>query len=82
MGCYPNPSNAATTITVAGMDEAEIAIYDITGRKVATLHTDQGRAVWEAEGMSSGVYFARANKGQTGTSAAQSSNIIKLILIK
>jgi hypothetical protein len=57
---YPNPFNAATTITVQGMDEAEIAIYDIAGRNVAALRAEGGRALWEAKGLSSGVYFARA----------------------
>ena len=76
LSCYPNPFNSATTITVAGGEEAEIAIYDIAGRKVTTLHTEHGRAVWEAIGLSSGVYFARAGNG------AGASNIIKLILMK
>jgi len=76
ISAYPNPFNSATTITVAGGEEAEIAIYDIAGRKVTTLHTEHGRAVWEAIGLSSGVYFARAGNG------AGASNIIKLILMK
>jgi hypothetical protein len=73
---YPNPFNAATTITVAGKDKAEIAIYDVTGRRVATLHAENGKAVWEAEGLGSGVYFARA-MWVGGTSVA-----IKLIYLK
>jgi hypothetical protein len=82
LSAYPNPFNAATTITVRGMQEAMIEIYDITGRKVAGLQTERGRAVWEAEGLSSGVYFARAVSGQTGTSAAQTVSAIKLVLIQ
>ena len=79
LSCYPNPFNAATTITIAGEREVEIAIYDISGRRVAKLQTEGGRAVWEARGLSSGVYFARAVSGQTGTSAAYA---VKLIYLK
>jgi len=74
--CYPNPFNIATTITSEGMQKAAITIYDITGRRVATLHAEHGRAVWAAKGVSSGVYFARV----AGENKA--SNIIKLIYIK
>ena len=79
--CYPDPFNSTTMITIEGAGEVEIAIFDIIGRKVASLQTQHGKAVWEAEGMSSGVYFARADKGQTGTSAAQ-FNVIKLVYLK
>jgi hypothetical protein len=75
LACFPNPFNAATTITVAGGGEAEIDIYDIAGRRVSTLHTVDGRVVWKADGMSSGVYFARAMGGGAATS-------IKLIYLK
>jgi hypothetical protein len=50
LAASPNPFNAATTITVQGGGEAEIAIYDIVGRRVATLNVTNGRAVWEARG--------------------------------
>jgi hypothetical protein len=72
---YPNPFNSATTLFVANRDRAEIAIFDITGRKVASLDAVGGRASWDAAGLSSGVYFARSaddNRGQT----------IKLILLR
>jgi hypothetical protein len=65
---YPNPFNAATTISVAGAGEAEIVIYDIAGRRVATLHAQNGKAVWEAKDLGSGVYFARAAGGSAATS--------------
>jgi hypothetical protein len=73
--CYPNPFNAATTIT----GEAEIAIFDITGRRVATLHAAKGRAVWEPKNLSSGVYYARAVAGEGPGWAAQA---IKLVYLK
>jgi hypothetical protein len=84
LSCYPNPFNAATTITVNGTAATEIAVYDIAGRRVALLQTEGGRTVWEARELGSGVYFARAvglesGKGQMGTSTAYA---IKLIYLK
>ncbi|OGC96116.1 MAG: hypothetical protein A2W25_12475 [candidate division Zixibacteria bacterium RBG_16_53_22] len=79
LSAHPNPFNTATTITVGGTDDSAIEIFDSAGRRVAALHAESGRAVWEPTGLSSGIYFARAIKGQTGASAAQ---IIKLILMR
>jgi hypothetical protein len=73
---YPNPFNSSTTITAEGIEKADIGIFDITGRKVATLITEYGKAVWHAEGMSSGIYFARVLKSDS------KSNIIKMIYLK
>jgi hypothetical protein len=71
---YPNPFNSATTITLTGAEQAEIGIYDITGRLITTLHTIGGQALWDASAYSSGLYFARAN-GEKATT-------IKLVLMK
>lgn len=71
---YPNPFNSNTTLSISGVDKAEIAIYDITGRLVTSLHADNGKAVWDATGYSSGVYFARVR--------GENSAPIKLILLK
>ncbi|MBC8278527.1 MAG: FG-GAP repeat protein [FCB group bacterium] len=67
---YPNPFNPATTITfsLAREGEVKLDVFDITGRPVAVLHATplQGRysagthsVVWDAEGLSSGIYFVR-----------------------
>jgi hypothetical protein len=74
LSAYPNPFNSATTITLTGAEQAEIGIYDITGRLITTLHTSGGQALWDASAYSSGLYFARA----TGEKAST----IKLILVK
>jgi hypothetical protein len=72
---YPNPFNSATTITVDGGEDATIEIFDIAGRRVAALHAENGKAVWQARGLGSGVYFARASGGKT-------SEGIKLVYLK
>ena len=63
---YPNPFNPSTTITFNMPEEAKvrITVFDVIGRKVATL-TDQVYAagthemVWDASSYASGVYFYR-----------------------
>ena len=74
LSAYPNPFNSATTITLTSAEQAEIDIYDITGRLITTLHTTSGRAVWDAGAYSSGLYFARL--------AGEQAETIKLVLIK
>jgi len=61
---YPNPFNAATTISFATPGESmiELAVYDILGRRIATLHSGNvqagiHRVTWNADNQSSGVYF-------------------------
>jgi|WetSurMetagenome_2_1015567.scaffolds.fasta_scaffold65479_1 hypothetical protein len=71
---YPNPFNSATTIMLTGAEQAEIGIYDITGRLITTLHTVGGQALWDASGCSSGLYFARL--------AGEKASSIKLVLVK
>lgn len=63
---YPNPFNARTTISfeLAEPGEINIVIYDLLGKKVATLlngYYEGGRYKidFEASGLSSGVYFYR-----------------------
>lgn len=75
---YPNPFNPSTQIefslSVSGV--VDLIIYDITGRKVATLaegefapglHSYQ----WDASQLSSGIYIARlsvsSNRGFSRT---------------
>jgi len=67
---YPNPFNPATTITfsVGTYSHTSLRVYDILGRKVATLVDEQKRAgtytqQWNAENFSSGIYFYRLQEG-------------------
>lgn len=67
---YPNPFNSSTTIeyTLAASSNVTIEIYDILGRRVETLvkanlAAGQLRTVWDADGMSSGIYLCRIRAG-------------------
>ncbi len=79
---YPNPFNSSVTIEYAVTREQAIrlVVYDILGRRVETLLDErQGVGVhnilWNAEGMASGVYFARLSSGNL-------AQTVKLLLMK
>lgn len=64
VGSYPNPFAAATTIRY-GLPEASrvrVTVYDLLGKRVATLVESEEReagyhaAVWDPQGLASGVY--------------------------
>jgi hypothetical protein len=68
---YPNPFNTQTTIEYALPNEAAVSlsIFDIQGRKVATLTegtkpAGYHRLIWDAKGMPSGMYFVRLKAGE------------------
>lgn len=67
---YPNPFNAATTISFSLPHDApaSLFIYNILGEKVATLLDKPMTAgthsvTWHADALPSGVYFARLRAG-------------------
>ena len=68
---YPNPFNAQVTVEYALPNEAAITldIFDIQGRKVATLTegtkpAGYHRMIWDAKEMPSGLYFVRLTAGE------------------
>ena len=73
---YPNPVSGQATIKVASRkkQEVRIALYDVLGRRVATLHdgpvpaqeTETITLDARKEGLSSGTYFLRL-VGEEGT---------------
>ncbi|MBM3325723.1 MAG: choice-of-anchor D domain-containing protein [Calditrichaeota bacterium] len=69
-GAYPNPFNAQTTLKfgLPRPEQAEISVWDMHGRKVATLSTGRLQAgqyelVWNAQDLKSGVYIVRMTAG-------------------
>jgi|GEM_PF-6940484 len=66
ISAYPNPFNGITKITFGLSEASQISIraFDVAGREVAVIH--QGHQTsgvhelnWNAEGISSGIYFIR-----------------------
>ena len=67
---YPNPFNNETTISfqLQTACRVELKVFDITGRSVGVqnfeplhkwMNAGEHEVVWNAEGMTSGVYFVR-----------------------
>lgn len=81
--CYPNPMAQSTTVKYRTIEDANVTIniFDINGRKVATLINEKQDAgtyelKWDATSATNGVYFA--------TLATNNKNIqtIKIILTR
>ena len=79
---YPNPFNASTTIGFELPVQSQVVmdIFDVTGRKVATLFNGiepagYHRLTWSPGDVSSGVYFYRLQTGEYSESK-------KLIFLK
>ena len=80
---YPNPFNPSTTIsyTLDSSTNVSLSVYDITGRKVATLVNGRQTAGaqevrFDASSLASGVYIYRL---ETATGASLTK---KMVLIK
>ena len=79
---YPNPFNPSTTIKYDLPKESsvKIEVYDILGKKVATLvdgimKAGSYRIIWDANRFASGVYFYRIQAGDY-------HEVKKLLLLK
>jgi hypothetical protein len=79
---YPNPFNPATTIsfTLPSRSYVLLKVFDLIGREITTIFSEEMSAGtyskrWNADNMSSGIYFYRL---QTGTFTETK----KLILLK
>ncbi len=67
---YPNPFNASTAIRyeLPSPSQVTIDIYDILGRQVTRLQDSiqpagYHRAIWQADGFTSGIYFYKLQAG-------------------
>jgi len=79
---YPNPFNPATTISFVVPERmpVQLTVHDVAGRVVVTLTDDVRDAgvhhfTWNAEGIASGIYFAKLQAGKTELSR-------KMVLLK
>jgi len=84
---YPNPFNPSTTVRlyIPESSDLELAVYDIQGRKVRSLHTGGISAGWHTlvwngrddagRGQASGMYFLRAINA--GISSVQKMTLVK-----
>lgn len=79
---FPNPFNPSTTIHFSLQKSGHISlkIFNIAGQEIATLvdavrSAGEHHVVWQAEGLSSGIYLARLQVGAK-------TQILKLILQK
>ena len=71
----PNPFNPSTTIVYDLAENAfvNLAVYDVTGRRVALpVHAEQAAGrhemTWSADGLSGGVYILSAHAGRVNLS--------------
>jgi hypothetical protein len=69
---HPNPFNPSTSLsfTILRRGRVTLAVYTVAGQKAAVLadsYMAPGRhtVVWDARGMSSGVYIVRLSDGKT-----------------
>ena len=67
---YPNPFNSSTAISyqLLAVSHVNLTVYDIAGREIQSLvsgHQSSGEhtVVFDADGFTSGVYFARLTAG-------------------
>jgi hypothetical protein len=67
---YPNPFSTSTTIplTLDAPGDVEMTVYDVLGRKVATLMegptpAGAGSVLWSSADLPAGVYFVHLRSG-------------------
>lgn len=82
LGAHPNPFNPKTTLrfTLAAAGPVGLRIFDVSGRRVATLIDEMRPAgeqavLWDATRLPSGIYLARLESAGTSASA-------RLVLLK
>ena len=86
---YPNPFNSQTTIpfTLDRAGRVSLQVYDVLGREVQSLvtgHLSLGKheAVWDGEGIASGVYFVQLLIDGRWPMKSGENQIRKVVLVK
>ena len=87
---YPNPFNPATTIEFTLPEEAivTLTVYNLLGQQVATLlenaQLDEGTqsVMFDASGLSSGMYLYKITARGIGDWGITSTSVMKMILAK
>ncbi|HLB00663.1 MAG TPA: T9SS type A sorting domain-containing protein, partial [Bacteroidota bacterium] len=87
---YPNPFNPTTSIefSLAEPGIVTLKVYDLLGREVATLidheEYDDGEQLvnFDADGLTSGMYFYRLTSNGTGDRGGHFDEIRKMVLMK
>jgi hypothetical protein len=83
----PNPFNSTVVLRFELSDarDVELVVYDIVGREVWRLasgiwHLGANEVVWNAEGMPSGIYFARLTANSQQLTADGSRSVVHKVL--
>ena len=65
---YPNPANEQLAFSLE--DDAQVSVFDMTGRKVSEMNVAAGQAQLNVRELESGVYFVnfRFANGSTAVS--------------
>ena len=68
VGLYPNPAHEQVSFMLD--DNAEVTIFDMTGRKVSTMAFEAGQVQLNVNELVNGVYFVnvRSANGNTAIS--------------
>ena len=81
---FPNPFNqqAAISFKLQAAGRVELKVFDLTGREVGSLvngylSSGEHEVIWNAEGMTSGVYFVKL----TGSGIPEPA-VSKVVLVK
>ena len=66
---YPNPANEQVSFVLE--DNAEVSIFDLTGRKVSTMTCEAGQAQLNVSELVNGVYFVNVRYANGGTAVTK-----------
>jgi hypothetical protein len=62
---YPNPATDVVTVTGAGLDNAELSIYDITGALLSTSTASGATTTVDVSNLVSGMYILKIKSGNS-----------------